>query len=252
MNRKVLVKPRWSGALTFWLGSDEYSLGKALKRAPLELQTQQIMRILQIESKSLVTRKQHISYGIEYQSEFRECYLAVNELPKEIESLPRTRISNRAAANFLFQHSWREPSALLMPFVLPFFIAIMIALLGMWDEYVLHDKNILSFFARPGCDVDCVANVLRIHTLVAFLFLIPIGILLLPIAFLLIQGPRYRSAINYRLLQGYSTVTVVVGIFVLAQLMVFFPFKQYGKFAGLGFDPKVERLLANLKNKKQQ
>ncbi len=250
MKGSVRVIPKWSGALTFWMGSDEYTLGNAMRREPLEIPVERITRVFQIESKSLLTRREFVSYGIEYQSDYRECFIALKDLPSGIENLPRIRISNRAAAHFLFKHSWREPTALLMPFFLPFFVAIMIALLGMWDDYVLHDKNILAFFARPGCDMDCVAQVMRIHTLVGFLFLVPLGILLLPLGFLFFQAPRYRSALNYRLIQSYSVVTMIVGIFVLAQLVAFFPFKQYGKFVGLGFDPKVERLLSNLKTKK--
>jgi len=43
---------------------------------------------------------------------------------------------------------------------------------------------------------------------------------------------------------------VVVGFVILGQLMAFFPFRQYGRFLELGFDPKVERMISNLKQKK--
>jgi hypothetical protein len=246
----ISVSPKWSGAITFWMGSDQYSLKNALKMEPLEIPLNRITRVFQIESKSLLTRREFVSYGIEYQSDFRECYISLKSLPPEMKGIERVRISNREAAHFLFKHSWREPTALLMPFFLPFFVAILIGLLGAWDDYILHDREILSFFARPGCDVDCVAKVMRIHTLVGFLFLVPLGILLLPLGFLFFQAPRYRSALNFRMIQAYSVVTLTVGLFVFVQLVAFFPFRQYGKFVELGFDPKVERVLSNLKTKK--
>jgi hypothetical protein len=78
---------------------------------------------------------------------------------------------------------------------------------------------------------------------------VQLSFVLLPIALLVFQAPRYRSAVNYRMIQGYSLATVVVGFVILGQLLAFFPFRQYGRFLELGFDPKVERMISNLKHK---
>jgi hypothetical protein len=120
---------------------------------------------------------------------------------------------------------------------------------GIWSDEVLHNPDILSFFARPGCDTGCVRSVLSIHILVGILFFVQLMLLFMPILLLFFQAPRYRSALNYRMVQSYSVVTVILAAFLFVQLVAFFPFRQYGKFVGLGFDPKVVRLISNLKAK---
>jgi hypothetical protein len=122
--------------------------------------------------------------------------------------------------------------------------------LGLWDEHVLHNPYVQGFFANPGCDANCVSKVLLIHSVVGFFFLVPpLVLLFLPVLLLLFQAPRYRSALNYRMVQSYSLASMVVGVCLMVFLMAGFPFQQYGRFLELGFDPKVDRALSNLKSK---
>jgi hypothetical protein len=245
----VRIDPRWSGALAFWAGSDHYSLKQAVFRAPFYLPVDRVLRVYEVKAKSLIGLGSPTRYAIEYQSERRRCFITLERLPEELEGRERKTTNPPGAALLFFQHCWNEPSALLLPLLIPFFLGFMIVLLGIWNEFVLHNREVLSFFAKPGCDLDCVRKVLSIHSLVLFLFLAQISLVLLPIGLLVFQAPRYKSALNYRMIQSYSLVTVVVGVVVLGQLITFFPFRQYGRFVGLGFGPKVERVLSKLNQK---
>jgi hypothetical protein len=250
MSKTVGVIPSWTGAWAFWAGSDHYNLRQVLARAPFELPIERVTKVYDLESKPLFGLGGKARYALEYRSEHRECFVTLEELPQELREMPRTKIKAPGTLLVFLRHSWREPTALLLPFLIPFVTMMMMWMLGLWNEYVLHQNDLLAFFANPGCNKDCVGQVLRIHSMVGFLFLVQLSFVLLPIVLLLFQAPRYRSAVNYRMIQGYSLATVVVGFVILGQLMAFFPFRQYGRFLELGFDPKVERMISNLKQKK--
>lgn len=250
MTRTVGVTPSWTGAFAFWAGSDHYNLRQAIRRQPFQLPIERVTKVYDLESKPLIGLGGAARFAIEYRSDSRDCFITLEDLPAELEGMERTKIKAPGTVLVFIRHSWREPSALLLPFLIPFVTMAMIWMLGLWNEHVLHHSDVLAFFANPGCDKECVAQVLRIHSMVCFLFLVQLSFVFLPILLLVFQAPRYRSAVNYRMIQGYSLATVVVGFVVLGQLMAFFPFKQYGRFLELGFDPKVERVISTLKNKK--
>lgn len=250
MGNKVGLHPRRISSLALWAGSDHYSLKEVWSRAPFFLPVDRVTRVYEVRAKSLFGLGKSVYYAIEYSSESRDCFITLENLPKELEKRERAKIKPPGAALLLMRHCWREPTAMLLPLVIPLFLAAMILGLGLWNEIVLHNETILQFFARPGCDTECVRKVLSIHSLVVFLFLAQLSLMFLPVLLLLFQAPRYRSALNYRMIQSYSICTVVVGIVIFAQLLSFFPFRSYGRFVEMGFDPKVERLLSNLDKKK--
>ena len=249
MSNRVAVIPSWAGGLAFWAGSDDYSLKRVIRRAPLFLPVDRIIKVYEIESKSLVGLDSPSRFAIEYNSKERHCFITLQSLPEKLNHLPRQKINPPGAALLFFKHSWREPTALLLPFLVPFIMLLMMMTLEVWDHYVLHNPDILAFFSKPGCDLNCVHKILSIHSMVGLVFLIQTMMLLLPMAVLLFQAPKYRSALNYRMIQSYSLATILVGLFVFGQWVAFFPFKHYGKFVEMGFDPKVERMLENLKTK---
>ena len=240
------VTPSWSGALALWAGSDHYGLGQVLRRAPIELPIEKVTKVYEIAAKPLIGLGGGAKFAVEYRSEFRDCFVTLEQLPANLQACPRSTINPPGAFLQFFRHCSREPSALLLPLAVPFFTMVMMIMLGLWNDHVLHHPDVLAFFANPGCDTHCVEKVLRIHSMVAFLFLVQFAMVFLPLALLFFQAPRYKSALNYRMVQSYSFTTIVVGCVIFAQLVVFFPFKQYGRFLGLGFDPKVERMLNNL------
>jgi hypothetical protein len=250
MSNRVSIEPRWSGALAFWLGSDHYGLLQALRREPFIIPVDQVSRVYEIRAKPLIGLGSPMRYAVEYRSAERECFITLDTLPAELKGLERTTTNPPGAALLFFQHCKKEPTALLLPLVVPFFAVIMILLLGAWNELVLQNHDVLAFFATPGCNEACVRKALSLHSLVAFLFLVQIAILLLPMALFFIGAPRYKSALNYRMIQSYSFVTVVVTGIIFLQLVAIFPFRQYTKFVEMGFSSKTERLLSNLNSKK--
>jgi len=246
----VLIRPSWFGRVTFWVGSDEYGLKEVILRAPLEIPLERIIQVYEIKAKSLIGLPSPSKYAIEYQSKERHCFITLEKLPEELAHLERMSINPPGAAMVIFQQTWREPSALLLPLLLPVFIFLCLLMLGLWNDYVLNNHDLLAFFARPGCAESCVQKVLSIHSLVAFLFLIQLSVLLLPLLVFYFHAPRYRTALNYRMAQGYSLATIVVGVVIFGQLMAFFPFRQYGKFTEMGFNPRVEKIFKGLRHKK--
>ncbi len=241
---KHWLRPHLPGALAFWAGSDHYPFFDALRRRPFPLPLDRVTRVYHFRS-----WKNLDFYGIEYYSESRECFVTLRKLPTPLQARQKVLVSPASALPLLLNHSWREPTALVLPFVLPFFLMLMLSFLGIWDDYVLQDQAVLNFFANPGCNAVCVGKVLRIHTLVGFLFLAQLCFLFLPL-YLLLQAPRYQRALNYRMIQSYSAVSAFVGLIIFVQLMAFFPFRQYGQFVSLGFTAKVERILSHLDEKK--
>lgn len=236
--------------MAFWVGSDEYGVKDFVARQPLEIPLERILQVYEIKAKSLVGLPSPSKYAIEYLSKERHCFVVVEYLPEELANFDIITIKPPGALKVIFQQTCKEPSALLLPLLLPFFVFFSLIILGLWNDYVLHNRDLLSFLAKPGCGEDCVQKVLSIHSLVAFLFIIQLSVLFLPILVFFFHAPRYRTAINFRLAQGYSVATVMVGLVIFAQLMVFFPFRQYGKFAEMGFNPRVEKIFKNLKTKK--
>lgn len=250
MENRVVIKPGWIGSFALWAGSDQYSFAQALKRSEFSISQKQITNIYVIEANSLVGLGGTQRFAIEYNSGKRDCLVTVDEIPEDLLSREKVVLHPIGAAVLFMRSCWKEPTALLLPLALPVVLAAMMVLFQYWNDYVLHNQDILTFFAKPGCDENCVRKVLSIHSLVVLLFLLQFVILFLPLGLLFFHAPKYKSAFNYRLMQTYSLATVLVGAIIFVQLVVFFPFRQYGKFVGLGFDPKVERLLSNLKVKK--
>lgn len=245
------VKPSLGGALALWAGSDHYDLTDALRREPFTLPTHEVKKVYRMDSARLPWLPQFRRYAVEYSSGRRDCFVLLPELPPElIQKEEPEQISFYQAAALLMEHVRREPTVFLLPLVVPVGFFLCVALFGLWNQLVLHNLDFLSFFVRPGCDVGCVRKVLSIHSLVALLFLLQFLMLFLPIGLWLFQAPRYRSALNYRMIQSYSAATMVVGAVIFAQLVVFFPFRQYGRFVELGFHPKIEKAFADLKAKK--
>lgn len=250
MNNRVSIEPRWSGALAFWLGSDHYSLLQALRREPFIIPADRVIRVYEIKAKPLIGLGSPTRYAIEYRSAERECFITLETLPEQLKHLERTTTNPPGAALLFFKHSKKEPTALLLPLVIPFFAALMILLLGAWNELVVQNHDVQAFFATSGCNEACVRKALSLHSLVIFLFLVQFAIILLPVALFFLGAPRYKSAVNYRMIQSYSVVTVVVTAVIFLQLVAFFPFRQYGKFVEFGFSSKTEKMLSNLNSKK--
>lgn len=237
--------------MALWAGSDHYHLTDALRREPFTLPTDAVKKVYRLESARLPWLPQIRRYAVEYSSGSRDCFVLIPELPADLaETSQPEEISFYQAAALLLEHVRREPTVFLLPLVVPFGFFLCVALFGLWNQLVLHNQEILSFFVRPGCDAVCVRKVMSIHSLVALLFLLQFLMLFLPIGLWLFQAPRYRSALNYRMIQSYSAASIVVGAVIFAQLVVFFPFRQYGRFVELGFHPKIEKAFADLKAKK--
>ncbi len=239
----MVVRPRWLGAFAFWLGSDHYPLEHALKRAPFALPLPQVVKVYQIEYRPLVGIGGNHRFAIEYFSGQRDCLITLEDLPPELLDQPRTSISSLGMMRMFLRLCLREPTAFALPLLFPLSIALFLSLFGLWNAWVLHNPDVLALFSRPGCDPTCVRKVLSIHSLVGLLFFVQLFLLFVPFALLFVQAPRYRSALNYRMMQTYSAAAVMLGLFTFFQLVATFPFKQYGKILGLGFDLKVERLL---------
>lgn len=251
MNRKVIIHPSRMGALALWGGSDHYSLKQALQKAPFHLPTEKIRSIHEVTFSIFETIDLNRKYIVEYRSEERDCFISLQKLPEELRDFSVRKNIGPLDAVFLFLKScWREPSALLIPFIIPLIYSIFILMYSSWSQYILHNQDILAFFSRPGCENECVRRVLSLHSLVGLLFFFQLMFLFVPIISLFFQAPRYRSAMNYRFTQSYSAATILVGIVVFVQLVAFFPFKQYGRFVGLGFDPKVDKMFSQLKDKR--
>lgn len=240
MKKNIAVKPKALGGLVLWAGSDHYSIWDALRGRAFMLPISEINKIYRIKFSAIPGFEDR--FLIDYHSGQKTCLILVNQVPLGLGAVPESEISAAEAIGLYIRGFWKEPTALLLPLLLPLMICLMMGLFGLWDALVLKNPEVMSFFARPGCESGCVKKVLSLHSLVALLFLIQIFLLLLPIAFLFFQAPRYRTAFNYRMIQTYSVVTAVLGIYVFAQLMVFFPFRQYGRFVALGLDPKVEQI----------
>lgn len=250
MSYKVGVNPSRLGALSFWAGSDHYSLSQALKRERFFIPIGRVSKVYEVRAKPLIGLGSPRNYAVEYSSGKRDCFITMEELPAELRDAKRIVISPLGAMRLVMSHLRREPTVLFLPLLAPFFMGLMIGLFSLWNDLVLHNPDVLAFFANPACEANCVRKVLSIHSLVGLLFLLQITALLFPLALWYFQAPRYRSVVNYRVIQGYSLAGAVVGAIIFVQLMFFFPFRQYTRFVEMGFGPKAERLLSNLNNKK--
>jgi hypothetical protein len=250
-NKNIEVRPRGLSGLALWAGSDHYNILAAVRRDTFRCPASGVNKIYCV-SFSDIPGFQEDRFLVEYDSGNKSCIIILNALPPELSGHRTVKISPAGAVRLYLQTFWREPSALALPLILPLMICLMMGLFGVWDELVLRNPDVMAFFARPGCDSGCVKKVLSLHSLVGLLFLIQFFLFLLPILFLFFQAPRYRSAFNYRVIQTYSVITAVIGIYVFGQLMVFFPFRQYSRFLALGMDPKVEKIFSHMKDQKEK
>lgn len=250
-SKKFEIVPRGLAGLGLWAGSDHYGLREAFQRAPFQVPLEGVQRLSRIAF-SEIPGFQEDRYLLEFNSGHKECIVFLDALPPELKDHKAERVSPFGACFRYLDLFRREPSAMLLPLALPVGIAAVMSIFALWNDLVLGSPEVLGFFARPGCDVNCVEKVLRLHSLVGMLFFIQIFLLLMPFTFLFFHAPRYRYAFNFRITQMYSITTAVIGVFVFAQLMVFFPFKQYSRFLALGLDPKVERMLSHLNEAKDK
>lgn len=247
----IEVVPHGLGGLGLWAGSDHYGLVAAFQRAPFSFPASGVQKIFRIAFTE-IPGFQEDRFLVEYSSGRKDCMVILDALPAALKDEKLEKVSPFGACLRYLELFRREPSSLLLPLALPLGITVVMMLFGFWSDLVLRNPEVLGFFARPGCDVSCVEKVLRLHSLVGMLFLIQFFLLLMPFSFLFFHAPRYRYAFNVRITQLYSITTAVIGVFVFAQLMVFFPFKQYSRFLALGLNPKVERMLSHLNDPKEK
>lgn len=247
--KTLRVNPRGLQGLAYWLGSDHYTLLDAIRRAPMQIPVGEISRVSRIAFRE-IPGFQEDRYLVEYHSGRKDCMVILDELPADLP--PRLdKISPFGAARRYLDLFRREPTAMLLPLLLPLGIVLAMTLFSFLSDLVLKNPEVLGLFARPGCQADCVEKVLRLHSLVGLLFVLQLFLLLTPFSLLFFHAPRYRYAFNVRVTQIYSVTAAVVGVFIFAQLVVFFPFRQYGRFVAMGLDPKVERLLIHLNEQKK-
>jgi len=249
MDRISGVKPRWYGGLALWAGSDHYSLWQALTAAEFQIPLDRVANVERVNFG--IPGLRHSRYVLAYQSERRDCLVVVESLPAGLTGFAQTEMTPFGAAQLFLKMVWSEPLAVLSLLTIPLPIFFVMVLFLFWVNFVLQHQDLLAIFANQSCDAACVKYVLKIHSMVGALFLMPIALVFLPIALMLFQAPKYRAAINYRFAQSYCAVTLAIGIFLMAQLMVLFPYKNYGKFVMSGFGPEAVRFLKNQKlNKK--
>ena len=248
LDNKVVIRPGWLGALAIWLGSDHYGFSKVLMKAPFQMPKENL-KLYQIQWRNFWGGGLNTRFAVEYSSSRRDCLITLAEKPN-VPDIIAEEISPMAFFAHYINRMWAEPTAIVIPMLLPIIFPLFILLFAVWDQLVLHNSEILSFFVNPGCDAGCVRKVLSVHSLVGFLFITQFIFLALPMVLLFFHAPKYKSAISYRMIQSYSMAGIILGIFVSVQLLAFFPFKQYGRFLEMGFSSKVERLFAHSKDKK--
>ncbi|MCO5141543.1 MAG: hypothetical protein M9962_00465 [Oligoflexia bacterium] len=239
----VTFQPGWAFAFSFFWGTDHYGFRETLGRKALKIPLSSIKKIYQIECKPIIGLGAGHRYMVEYRSEMRDCLISLETLPEEVDSFEKIKVSSAGALLLMAKGLIQEPMALLLPLGLPVSMMLLMLMYLMWSQYVLQNPDVLAFFVREGCDKNCVYKVLSFHSLVFFLFILQLSVMILPLAFYYFQSSRFRTAFSYRMAQTYTVASVMVGVFVFVQLMIFFPFKQYSRFIGLGFGPKVEKIL---------
>lgn len=243
MTKMALVKPRWHNALAIWAGADHYPLRHALLAREFSIPVERVSRVYRVEFLSVAGVGLRSRYLVAYRSEKRECLVALDVLPAGLEGWKPTVLNPMQAAQLYLKMVWSEPTAIVSLFLIPAPIFLVMILFLLWMKLVSNSPDLLGLFTTSACDAACVSKVLKVHSMVGALFLMPLGLVVLPIALMMFQGPRYRAAVNFRFAQSYCAVAMVVGVFLLVQLMVFFPFKNYGKFVGAGFGPRAELIL---------
>lgn len=247
----VKIHPSLIESLSIWFGSDEYSLWDVILRSAYTVDLSKVTHVYKIHKKSITgLEKTDSTFAIEFSSKKRECIIGLSTLPEELKEIAKEEITYGGFAYLYLRFLCKEPTAFLYPMLVPASIFSFMGFFGLWDHLILHNTDVLGFFAKPGCEMGCVRKVLSLHSLVGLLFILQIFLLMAPIALFYVQAPKYRSAFNYRITQSYSFVSIVVGTVIFVQLIGIFPFKQYGKFIELGFDPKVEKMFSVLKTKK--
>ncbi len=235
MERSLEIQPRRLEALGLWAGSDHYRLGRAVRAQAFHLPLDRVHHVYKVEFGG--------HYWVAYSSERRECFVPLYQLPAELRDRDCQKVNPWRAAQIFFKLIWDEPAALIALLLIPLpILALMLLFLG-WVNFVLQSRELLAVFANAACDLFCVEKVIKIHSMVAVLFLTPFALVVLPLALLIFQAPRYRSAVNLRISQTYCFVAFAFGLYALVHLLVFFPFRGYGKFIAAGFGPKAEQFL---------
>ncbi len=246
MSRSVGVKPSWLGAMALWAGSDHYSLWQALTMREFNLPIDRISRVYRINFLPVFGMGPRSRYVVAYRSLTRECLVLLDNLPAGLEDFKQNSVSPMGAAQLYLKLVWNEPAAVLSLLLIPLPIFLMILLFLFWMIMVLGSPDFLAIFVNESCDATCVHKVLKIHSIVGALFLMPLALVFLPITLMIFQAPRYRAAFNYRFAQTYCVVVLTVGIFSLGKMMVVFPsYKNYGHFLMSGFGPEAEKFLTS-------
>lgn len=245
MNKMEAIQPRWIGALAIWAGSDHYSFWQALRAQEFTLPADCVTRVYRIDFPPVLGVGLRSRYVVAYRSERRECLVVLDLLPAGLVGWKHTVVSPVGAMQLFLKLIWNEPAAFLALLVIPLPIFFVMILFLLWVNLVIQNPDIISLFTNEACDALCASKVLKVHSMVGALFMMPIALVLLPIGLMIFQAPRYRSAVNYRFAQSYCAVTLAIGVYLLAQLMVFFPFKNYSKFVMSGFGPRAELFLKN-------
>src|SRR6218665_302095 len=97
-DQRISLRPSWSGALAFWLGTDHYSLRQALRRDLFEIPAERVSKVYEIRARPLIGLGSPTRYALEYRSSFRECFITLDELPPEIAHKERTTTNPPGAA----------------------------------------------------------------------------------------------------------------------------------------------------------
>ncbi len=245
MKEMAGIRPRWLGAMALWAGSDHYSLWQALRAQDFHLPVERVARVYRIDFHPALGFGLRSRFVVAYRSERRECLVVLDSLPAALAHFKPVAISPVGAMQLYLKLVWNEPAAILSLLLIPLPIFLVMILFLLWVNLVIQNPDILSLFSNESCDAVCASKVLKVHSMVGALFLMPFALVILPVGLMVFQAPRYRSAVNYRFAQSYCAITVAIGVYLLAQLMVFFPFKNYGKFVMSGFGPRAELFLKN-------
>lgn len=245
MTNKAIIKPRWIASLGLWAGSDHYSFWDALLARDFLLPLDRIMRVYRIKFPAIAGVEPRSRFIVAYRSGRRECLVVLDALPAELFGHHSLELRPIEALKLYGRVVWSEPMALLSLLLIPLPILLIMILYFVWMTSVLRSPEVLALFINENCDASCVSNALKVHTIVATLFLMPLALVALPLGLMLFRVPRYRSALNYRFAQSYCAITLCVGVLLLAQLVLVdnFPFKKYGKFAMEGFRPHNQLFL---------
>lgn len=245
MGKSAAIQPRMLGALALWAGADHYSLWQAITRQSFCIPAERVSRVYRIEFPKVAGVGPRDRYLVGYRSEKRDCLVVLDQLPAGLEHWAPMGLTPMMALRLFLRLIWSEPSAVVSLFLIPLPIFLLMILFVAWVNLVSHNPEVLSIFRTETCDSGCVEKVVKVHSMVGVLFMMPFALVVLPLGLMIFQAPRYKSAIHYRFAQSYCAVSLAIGVYLLAQLMVFFPFKNYSKFVMGGFGPQAEYFIKN-------